>query len=104
MSSGIVNVDLECSPGSCLRGAHFERIQSDKQQSMITLAVLAAKPLILLNRKVRKPTSFSRDSLLGDLLHLLSIEEATSILRDLYVDTSMLLPTFTQDYGYFFPV
>ena len=88
--SGILKVDLQLSPKTCLLGARVENIQSNKHQRVVALACLSTKRMILMNWKVRKPSCFSRDRWLEEFLFLLSMERATSILEELDEDTSEL--------------
>uniref|UniRef100_A0A8C4HYZ6 Uncharacterized protein n=1 Tax=Dicentrarchus labrax TaxID=13489 RepID=A0A8C4HYZ6_DICLA len=50
--SGILKVDLQLSPITCLLGARAENIQSNKHQRVVSLACLSTKRMILMNWKI----------------------------------------------------
>ena len=107
--SGILEVDLQLSPKTCLLRARVKNIQSNKPQSVVALSCLSTKLMILMNWKMRKPSCFSRNRWLEEFLFLLSMERATSILGELDEDTNELWVSIrsflgVQEHRYFFSV
>ncbi len=69
-------------PVVCLLGIRVGNIHARITQRIIALAFLSVKRTILMNWKIRKPDCCNKNTWLKDFLDLLSMEKATSILKD----------------------
>ncbi len=78
----ILNVYIPQCPAVCLLGSKVENIHARITQRIIALAFLSVKRTILMKWKIRKPDCYNKNTWLKDSLDLLSMEKATSILKD----------------------
>ena len=78
----ILNIHIPKCPVVCLLGSAVGNIHVKIMQRIIALAFLSVKRTILMNWKIRKPDCYNKYNWLKDFLDLLSMEKATSILKD----------------------